>query len=167
VIRSHDRARRRRTACLAACALAGCVTRTTRVATPHTTVVVTRPMIVGVFPRRRAEEGRGNEALAAAVDELEHALDAAKACVAGRGVVVQAVPTDLLVLEYDGQRLERPVPPEPEAVACYLAMPGKPPRLVGAGAPPSVPLVRQEAADYFGIPACRVEPDRPREAPPP
>jgi hypothetical protein len=124
------------------------------------TIQVTGPVVVGFFPPVTDSEIENEPGTREGIAHLQFALSDVARCLQGLPVTVRLELTRVLVFESGGKRTVARIPGDwPQAVGAYLVRPGAAPEVVYAQAGPSSLgiLLPNAAAEYFGVPACRIE----------
>lgn len=122
-------------------------------------IVVERPTIVGFFPAVTESDVEADAGVNSALEHWEWALENAQRCFGPKGVHVQAVLADKVVIETDGQIVEAvPRLGATADIGYYLLAPGRAPELVMGPAPSSLLYFLPKAAsEYFAVPECAPE----------
>lgn len=144
----------------AVAAVGGCSLHRHDAAAKTAHVVIDGPTIIGFFPTVTDKEIETDDGINSALEHWEWALENAERCFGPKGVHVQKVFADKLLLESDRETIEvTPAFRAMPGIGYYLASPGKPVQLVSADAGPSSLLyfLPKAAAVYFGAPECTPE----------
>ena len=123
-------------------------------------IEVTGPTIIGFFPPQPDPAEDDDGGYSEGIAHLRFAIEDTAACLGDLKPTLRLEVTKTLKVRHGGEEHTIQLPLEwPASAGAYLFAPGRPPRAVHAtiGASSMSFDLPSAAAEYFGVPACKIE----------